>query len=80
MKFGSREVGCWGGYWAVKFKFVFSHCESHSVSIFLLGANVVDNMAICDLGALGYFASLDEKISVSSLCVPWSLEKASNLS
>ena len=38
--------------------------------LFLLGPSVADDMAICDLGALGYFVPVDEKTSVSSLDVP----------
>ena len=61
MKFGSREVGCWGGDRYIKFKFVSSHCESHYVCLFLVGLNVADNAAICDLGALGDFMNVNEK-------------------
>ena len=61
MKFGSREVRCWGVYWSVKFNFVSSHCEPHYVRLFLLGPNAADNTDICDLGALGDFVPVDEK-------------------
>ena len=67
MKFGSHEVGCWGGDLSAKGKFVFSHCELHSVCIFLMGLNVADDTAICDLGTLGDFVPVDEK----QLLVPW---------
>ena len=67
MKFGSHEAGCWGGDLSAKGKFVFSHCELHSVCIFLMGLNVADDTAICDLGTLGDFVPVDEK----QLLVPW---------
>ena len=49
------------------------------MSLFLLGTSVIDDIAICDLGALGNFVPLDEKTIVSSLDVPYSLENASNI-
>ena len=61
MKFGSHEVGCWGGDLSAKGKFVLSHCELHSVRLFIIGLNVADDTAICDLGALGYFVLVYEK-------------------
>ena len=70
MQFGGGEIGCWGGDRSVKCEFVSSHCESHSVRIFILGLNVADDAAICDLGVLGDFVPVDEKTSVSSLYVP----------
>ena len=73
MEFGSSEVGCWGGDWPIKCKFVSSQCESHYMHIFLLGPNVADNTTICDLGALGDFMPVDEKIIVSTLYVFQSL-------
>ena len=53
MNFGICEVRCWGGDWSIRDKFISSHCEFHSVNLFLLGQNVADDMAICDLVALG---------------------------
>ena len=47
--------------------------------LFLLGLNVADDAAICDLGVLGNFVLLDEKASVSSLYAPKLLENPSNL-
>ena len=70
MNFGIFEVRCWSGDWSVKFNFVSSHCEFHSVCFFLLGTNVADNTDICDLGALGYFVPVDGETSVSFLYVP----------
>ena len=61
MKFGSHEVGCWVEYWSIKGKFISYHCESHYVHLFLLGPNVSENTAICDLGALGDFVPVDGK-------------------
>ena len=61
MKFGCCEVGCLGGYWSVKFKFVSSHFELHAASLFLLGPNVAYDEAVCDLCALGGFVPVDEK-------------------
>ena len=43
-----------------------------------MGANVVDNASICDLGVLGYFVPVDKKNIFSSLYVPDPLEKSSN--
>ena len=43
--------------------------------LFLLGPDFIDDTVICDLGALGDFVTLDEKISVSSFDVTYSLEK-----
>ena len=48
------------------------------MSLFLLGPNVADDVAICDLGVLGDFVPVDEKSFVSSLYVPNPLEKPSN--
>ena len=79
MQFLGGEVGCWGGDCSVKVEFVFSHSKSHYVRIFLLGPNVADDAAICDLVVLGDFVPVDEKSSVSSLYVPEPLEKSSNL-
>ena len=42
--------------------------------LFLLGKNVTDDTAICDLGSLGDFVPVNEKTSVSSLDVPYFLE------
>ena len=79
MQFGGGDIGCWGVYWSVKYEFISSHRESYSVHLFLQGPNVADDAAICDLGVLGDFVPVDEKTSVSSLYVPNSLEKLSNL-
>ena len=46
--------------------------------LFLLGTNVTDDAALCDLGNLGDFVPVDEKTSVSSMYVPKLLEKFSN--
>ena len=47
--------------------------------LFLLGTNVADDAAICDLGVLGDFVPMDKKTSVISLYVPDPLEKSSNI-
>ena len=47
--------------------------------IILLVPNVADDMAIFHLGTCGDFVPVDEKTSVSSLGVPYSLEKASDI-
>ena len=70
MNFEGYEVGFWVVYWSVKCKFLSSHCYSHYVRLLLLGPNVVDDAAICDLGALGEFLPVDEKTSVSFLYFP----------
>ena len=70
MKFGSHEGGCWGGDWYVKCDFSSTHCESHYVRLFLLGTNVAENTAICDLGTLGDFLTVDETKCVSYMYVP----------
>ena len=79
MQFGGGDIGFWGGDWSVKCDFVSSHCESHYVRIFLLGPNVADDAEIFDLVILGDFVPVDEKTCVSSLYVPKSLGKSSNL-
>ena len=43
-----------GGEWPVKGKLVSSHCELHSVHLFIMGKNVTYDMAICDLGGTSY--------------------------
>ena len=70
MEFGSREVGCWGVEWSIKFNFVSSHRELHYVHIFLLGADVADNTAKWDLGALRNFVPVDEKQVLVSCIYP----------
>ena len=69
IKFGDCEVRCWGGDWSIKCECVSSHCELHYVNIFLLGLNVTYDAAICDLGVLGDFVPVDEKIIVIYLYV-----------
>ena len=51
-----------------------SHCKLHSVRLFLLGTDFMDDTVIYERGALGDFVPVDEKTSVSSLDVPYSLE------
>ena len=70
MKFGSRDVGYWGEYCSVKCNFISSHCESHSVRIFILWPTITDDMDIFDLGALGDIVHVYERTSLSSLYVP----------
>ena len=43
--------------------------------LFLLGTDFIYDTVICDLGALGDFVTVDEKRSVISLDVTYSLEK-----
>ena len=73
MKFGGCEVGCWGGDWFFNCEFFSSHYDSHYVRLFLLGSNIIDDVVIYDLGALGDFVPADEKKSVSYLYIPYSL-------
>ena len=47
--------------------------------LFILGPNFTDKTAICDLGSLRDFVTVDGETSVSYLYLPYYLEKASDI-
>ena len=56
-----------------------SRCNSNSLYLFILVLDVVDDAEVCGIGALGGFVPVDEKICVSFLDVPYTLENSANL-
>ena len=52
-----------------------SHCNFHSVHIFLLGPYVANNAEVCDISTLGDFVPVDEKNVLVPLVLPMPCKK-----